>query len=143
MVRAYESYFFVTINFNKNINKYDDGYKKYINKLKKFVNEIFNDENTHNILMDDSNLKNIQFFKTIEQSKIKKHPHIHMLILIKNNGKKAKLNFEYIREQGRKWNNEKNIHMKNKIINKNDIKNVMEYMKKGEAKSVYQFLNGK
>jgi len=142
--RIYHSIMFLTINFNKKITKNEMGYKNYINKLKQFADNIFNEENTDNFLMDDSNMRNIQIYKSLENSKIMKHPHLHILIIISNYNKKAKLNYQYIRDEGKKWNDDKAIHFKSKVIyNTKDIPHIIDYMKKGSSKNIYQYLQNK
>ena len=148
--RLYSTAMFITLNPNLQFRggPSSPGYKKHVNDLKELTDDIFNNENWDNLFNTTDKIRNVEIYKAVEMSKIKQHPHIHVLLVVHKKGAgRVLLNYNYIREMGKQWNSDhgrlnandegKNMHMLNKLIPDQDVEIVKRYIMKGQAGKVW------
>ena len=149
--RTYSTNHFITLNPNLQFRggPTSPGYKKHINDLKELTDDIFNNESWDDLFNGDvEKIRNVEIYKAVEMSKVKQHPHIHVLLVVHKRGAgRVLLNYAHIRQMGKDWNQQhgrlnandegKNMHMLNKLIPDQDVPMVIAYIRKGEASQVW------
>jgi len=153
--RLYTTCYFLTINPNVQFkDRSQEGFKEHIKGLQKLTDEIFDSDDYGELLNGETgSIRNLEIFKSLEYSSIKRHPHVHILLVIHKRGPgKVTVNYDYIRSKGREFNLKngrhtekdgqkvgKSIHLLNKIIPEKDIPKILEYIQKGNSAEVFKY----
>ena len=137
--RLTDSRFFFTINPNVVVSPGESRFQEVIDKLKSFVDEKFSEQNIHEYLVFSnggsiSDVKSVEFFKSLEYGEKNQHPHLHCFLIVKKWCNNIRLNFSSIRKELDSLFDHK-VHFNNKMIRSaSDRDKILNYMKKGAVK---------